>query len=182
MDSIWTQTEQLPPFDKLRSDLKTDVLIIGGGLAGVLCAYKLAQAGVDYALVEADRICRGITRNTTAKITSQHGLIYDKLIRKFGIERTRLYLEANQGALAEYNALCKDIPCDFEEKDSFVYSLDDRKKLDRELEALDKLGFRAEFAADIPLPFPTAGAIKFPCQAQFHPLKFLAAISKDLRI
>ncbi len=182
MDSIWTQTEQLPPFDKLRSDLKTDVLIIGGGLAGVLCAYKLARAGVDYALVEADRICRGITRNTTAKITSQHGLIYDKLIRKFGIERTRLYLEANQGALAEYNALCKDIPCDFEEKDSFVYSLDDRKKLDRELEALDKLGFRAEFAADIPLPFPTAGAIKFPCQAQFHPLKFLAAISKDLRI
>lgn len=182
MDSIWTQTEQLPPFDKLRSDLKTDVLIIGGGLAGVLCAYKLAQAGVDYALVEADRICRGITRNTTAKITSQHGLIYDKLIRKFGIERTRLYLEANQGALAEYNALCKDIPCDFEEKDSFVYSLDDRKKLDRELEALDKLGFRAEFAADIPLPFPTAGAIKFPCQAQFHPLKFLSAISKNLRI
>ena len=182
MDSIWTQTAQLPPFDKLRSDLKTDVLIIGGGLAGVLCAYKLAQAGVDYALVEADRICRGITRNTTAKITSQHGLIYDKLIRKFGIERTRLYLEANQGALAEYNALCKDIPCDFEEKDSFVYSLDDRKKLDRELEALDKLGFRAEFAADIPLPFPTAGAIKFPCQAQFHPLKFLSAISKNLRI
>ena len=92
MDSIWTKTVQLPQFDKLRSDLKTDVLIIGGGLAGVLCAWKLAQAGVDCALVEADRIGCGITKNTTAKITAQHGLIYDKLIREFGVERARLYL------------------------------------------------------------------------------------------
>ena len=141
MDSIWTKTAQLPQFDKLRSDLKTDVLIIGGGLAGVLCAYKLSQAGVDCALVEADRVGGGITKNTTAKLTSQHGLIYDKLIREFGVERARLYLEANQRALEEYRALCRNINCDFEEKDAFVYSMDKRWKLDRELNALDKLGF-----------------------------------------
>ncbi|MCI8303400.1 MAG: FAD-dependent oxidoreductase [Lawsonibacter sp.] len=182
MDSIWTKTAQLPQFDKLRSDLNTDVLIIGGGLAGVLCAYKLAQAGVDYALVEADRIGCGITKNTTAKLTSQHGLIYDKLIREFSVDRARLYLEANQGALEEYRSLCQGMDCDFEETDAFVYSLNDRRKLERELNALDKLGFGAEFATDIPLPFPTAGAVKFPRQAQFHPLKFLAAISRDLRI
>ena len=182
MDSIWTKTAQLPQFEPLRSDLNTDVLIIGGGLAGVLCAYKLAQAGVDYALVEADRICSGITKNTTAKITSQHGLIYDKLIREFGVERARLYLEANQGALEEYRALCRDIDCYFEEKDAFVYSIGKRWKLERELKALDRLGFRAEFVEQIPIPFPTAGAVKFPRQAQFHPLKFLAAIVKNLRI
>ena len=105
MGSIWAKTAQIPRSDKLRSDLKTDVLIIGGGLAGVLCAWKLAQAGVDYALVEADRIGCGITWNTTAKITSQHGLIYDELIRRLGTDRARLYLEANQGALEEYRAL-----------------------------------------------------------------------------
>ena len=182
MDSIWTKTAQLPQFDRLRSDLKTDVLIIGGGLAGVLCAYKLAQAGVDCALVEADHICSGITKNTTAKITSQHGLIYDKLIREFGVERARLYLEANQEALDDYRTLCKNIDCGFEEKDAFLYSLDDRKKLNRELKALDKLGFGAEFVGQIPLPFPTAGAVKFPRQAQFHPLKFVTAIAKGLRI
>ncbi len=181
MDSIWTKTAQLPQFAPLRSDLKTDVLIIGGGLAGVLCAYKLTQAGVDCALVEADRIGGGITKNTTAKVTSQHGLIYDKLIREFGADRARLYLEANQKALEEYRTLCKSIDCDFEEKDAFVYSLDDRKKLDRELNALDKLGFGAELVEQVPLPFPTAGAVKFPRQAQFHPLKFIAA-AKDLRI
>ncbi len=182
MDSIWTKTTQLPQFEPLRSDLNTDILIIGGGMAGLLCAYKLAQTGVDYTLVEAGRICGGITKNTTAKITSQHGLIYDKLIREFGVERARLYLEANQEALEEYRTLCKSIDCEFLDKDAFVYSLDSRKKLDQELKALDKLGFGAEFVTDIPLPFPTAGAVKFPRQAQFHPLNFLAAITKGLRL
>ena len=182
MDSIWTKTTQLPQFEPLRSDLNTDILIIGGGMAGLLCAYKLAQTGVDYTLVEAGRICGGITKNTTAKITSQHGLIYDKLIREFGVERARLYLEANQKALEEYRTLCKSIDCEFQDKDAFVYSLDGRKKLDRELKALDKLGFGAEFVTDIPLPFPTAGAVKFPRQAQFHPLNFIAAITKGLRL
>ena len=139
MDSIWTETAQLPKFDPLRSDLKTDVLIIGGGLAGLLCAHKLAQSGVDYALVEADRVCGGISKNTTAKITFQHGLIYDKLLREFGAEKARLYLEANRAALEEYRNLCRNIDCDFEEQDAFVYSCRDCRKLDRELETLARL-------------------------------------------
>ena len=182
MDSIWTQTVQTPTFAPLRSDLKTDVLIIGGGMAGLLCAYQLARAGVDYTLVEADRICGGITKNTTAKLTFQHGLLYDKLIREFGVERARLYLEANRTALEEYRTLCRGIDCDFEEKDAFVYSIDKRQKLDRELNALERLGCPAEFTAETPLPFPVAGAVKLARQAQFHPLKFAAAIAGKLHI
>ena len=182
MDSIWTQTAQLPEFAPLRGDLKTDVLIIGGGMAGLLCAHQLARAGVDHALLEADRIGGGITKNTTAKLTAQHGLLYDKLLREFGPERAGLYLRANQSALEEYRTLCRDIDCDFAEKDAFVYSVDDRRKLERELTALQQLGFSAELVERIPLPFPVAGAIRFPRQAQFHPLKFIAAIARDLRI
>ena len=182
MDSVWTKTAALPRFEPLQGNLKTDVLIIGGGIAGLLCAFQLSQAGVDYILVEADRICSGITKNTTAKITSQHGLIYDRLIRTFGAEKARLYLEANQEALEQYRILCQKIDCGFEEKDSIVYSLNSRQKIEGELAALDKIGFHAEFKSDLPLPFPTAGAVCFPGQAQFHPLKFAAAIAGNLRI
>ena len=158
------------------------MLIIGGGLAGILCAWHLAQAGVDVALAEADTICSGITKNTTAKITAQHGLIYDALMRKMGMEKAQLYLEANLHALQKYRALCRDVDCDFEEQDAFVYALHDRQKIDRELEALHKLGFDAALERDLPLPFPVAGAVKFPHQAQFHPLKFAFGMAKDLRI
>jgi len=182
MDSIWTQTEQLPQFEPLRSDLKTGVLIVGGGIAGLLCAWRLAQAGAEYVLVEADRIGGGITKNTTAKITSQHGLIYDKLIREFGVERARLYLEANQTALETYRKLGRSIDCDYEEKDSFVYSTGSLRKIERELEALTRIGFPAELVMETPLPFPIAGAVRFARQAQFHPLKFIAGIAGGLRI
>ena len=182
MDSIWTRTAEPPSFAPLDGDLKTDVLVIGGGLAGLLCAYWLDRAGVDCALVEAGRLCGGATGNTTAKLTFQHGLIYGKLLREFGPEKARLYLEANRGALEKYRELCRDIDCDFEERDAYVYALRDRRKLDRELEALSRLGFPAEYVETPALPMPTAGAVRFSKQAQFHPLKFAAAIAKGLRI
>ena len=117
-------------FCHLEQDAKTDVLIIGGGIAGVLCAYLLHQAGVLYLLLEAETIGGGITKNTTAKITSQHGLIYDKLIRKFGAGQAKQYLDANEAALQKYRELCRGMDCDFEEKTAYVYSLNDRRKIE----------------------------------------------------
>lgn len=181
-NSIWLETSHAPEFEALKTDAKTDVLIIGGGIAGILCAYMLKQAGVGYMLVEADRICQGITRNTTAKITAQHGLIYDKLIREFGVEAARMYLEANLKAVEKYRELCREIDCDFEKKDSFVYARDTLKNIEKEIKALEKIGFAAEFSGDLPLPISTVGAVKFRDQAQFHPLKFLYAIAENLNI
>ena len=182
MKSLWTENVELPGFESLKEDIKTDVLIIGGGMAGVLCAYMLAQAGVDYALVEAETICGGITANTTAKLTAQHGLIYGDLLRKFGTEQAQAYLGANQAALDKYRALCGGIDCDFEEKDAYVYTLSKPDKIETEAAALQKLGVNAEVATSLPLPLTIASAVKFPRQAQFHPLKFAAAIAKGLRI
>ena len=180
MDSIWTQTARLPSFEPLQGDLKTGVLVIGGGMAGLLCAYRLTEAGADCVLVEADRLCGGVTAGTTAKITSQHGLIYHKLIREFGPEKARRYLEANQAALEEYRRLCREIDCDFQERDSVVYTLRDHRKIQRELDALARLGFTEFYPART--PFPSEGAIGFRRQAQFHPLKFAAALAGKLRI
>ena len=182
MYSIWSKTAQRPHFKALDRDVATDVLIVGGGLAGILCAFRLEQAGVDYVLVEADKIGNGITGNTTAKITLQHGRIYDDLIRTFGVETARLYLEANRRALEQYRQLCRTIDCDFQECDSFVYSLDNREKIKREVAALHKLGFPARLVTELPLPFSVAGAVQVGRQAQFHPLKFLFSVAKPLRI
>ena len=178
MQSIWRETAQLPRFEPLKQDRKTDVLIIGGGIAGLLSAYMLNRAGVDCVLVESDRICGGITKDTTAKITVQHGLIYDKLIREFGLETARLYLQANGAALDQYQSLCQTIECDFQQRNSVVYTLDDRRSIEKELTALQKIGYPAKMISELPLPFLTAGAVCFEEQAQFHPLKFLAAIAQ----
>ena len=182
MISIWSDSINFKQFEQLKNDIHTDVLIIGGGITGILCAYLLDQENVDYILVEADRICNGITANTTAKITSQHGLIYHKLIQRFGLEKARMYLDANELALQEYQNLCKSIDCAFETKDSFVYSLNSPDKIAKELHALHQLGFDAEYTDHLPLPFSVAGAVKFKNQAQFNPLQFLAEIAKNLHI
>ncbi|MEF9984697.1 MAG: FAD-dependent oxidoreductase [Oscillospiraceae bacterium] len=182
MISAWSANSDMPHFKALNTNIKTDVLIIGGGMAGILCAYMLKEAGIGYVLVEAKTIGGGITKNTTAKITSQHGLIYDKLIKEFGIEKALMYLIANEKAVEKYKQICGNIDCDFEEKDAFVYSLDDRRKIENELKALGKLKFNAKFIEKTPLPFSIAGAIEFKNQAQFNPLKFISAIAKDLNI
>lgn len=182
MKSLWEKLSKKPIFNQLKGDTKTDVLIIGGGITGVLCAYMLENAGTSYILVEASEIGSGTTKNTTAKITSQHGLIYNKLEREFDIEYAKKYLQINENALDKFRELCKNIDCDFEEKDSFVYSLNNRKKIEDELTTLEKIEFKAEFSDKLPLPFSVDGAVKFPKQAQFNPLKFIYEISKNLNI
>lgn len=182
LNSIWTDNCPMPGFPSLETDTKTDVLIIGGGMAGLLTAYKLHSAGISCLLIEADSICAGVTRNTTAKITSQHGLVYDALLRQFGADTAQLYWQANEDALAQYRMLSQKTDCDFEEKDSYVYTIHHPDKLEKEMAALQKLHIPGELTQAVSLPFSTAGAIRFRHQAQFHPLKFVAEICRELDI
>ena len=180
--SVWSIESDLPKFKTQECDLKTDVLIIGGGIAGILTAYFLEQSGVNYVLVEKEKICSGVTKNTTAKITYQHGLIYDKILKSYGKEIAYKYLKANFNAFDKYKGLCKNIDCDYEIKDNYVYSINDRQKIESEISALSKIGYRAEFCQSVEIPVNTVGAVKFPNQAQFNPLEFLSEICKGLNI
>ncbi len=182
MKSLWQGTVQLPKFPKLQGDAKTDVLIIGGGITGILCAYMLKNLRVDYMLVEAEEICGGVTGNTTAKITSQHGAVFSKLIKEFGVEKAEMYLRANEEAIKEYESLCKNIDCDFMKESAYLYSCESIVPLEAEWNALEKIGYKADFERNLKLPFSTIGGIKFSNQAQFNPLKFISAIVKDLNI
>lgn len=183
MESIWAQDCEIPEREQLRGDKKTQVAVIGAGMAGILTAYALQQAGCQTVVVEADRIAGGQTRNTTAKITSQHGLIYHRLVKGMGKEKARQYAMANEAALREYRRIieAEGIDCDFEECSAYVYGMD-RGVLEAEAEAAIGLGLPAGFVQETPLPVPAAGAVCFARQAQFHPLKFLRALSEKLCI
>ena len=180
--SVWSEFPKSVQFPALSENKSTDVLIIGGGIAGILCAYKLKNAGVNCMLAEAGEICGGITKNTTAKITLGHGLIYDKMIRRFGEDKAWLYAKAQQSAIGEYARLCGNNDCDYEIRDNYVYSLHDHQKIKNEIAALHQIGVKAEYAAADELPIKSAGAVRVKEQAQFHPLKFLYAIARDLPI
>ena len=89
MKSVWSESCEFKKREVLGKDINTDILIIGAGIAGILTAYMLKQNGREVVLIDAAKIASGNTKNTTAKITSQHDLIYDKLINEFGEEKAR---------------------------------------------------------------------------------------------
>lgn len=186
MNSVWTASCELPKREPLFLDGTADVVVIGAGMAGVLTAYLLQQRGADVIVIEAAEVASGMTQNTTAKITSQHRLIYSRLIAQFGEELAGQYASANQCAINQYRELVhqKKIDCHFEEKPAYVYSLDGTDELQQEVKAANRLGIPAEFVQTTTLPFAArvCGAVKFPQQAQFHPLEFIKTLAQDLRI
>ena len=183
MDSIWAQTCQIEERSPLRGNLETEVAVIGAGMAGVLIASALQESGKRVIVLEADRIAGGQTRNTTAKVTSQHGMIYRKLTETRGAEMARQYAMANEAALSEIRRVIakRRIDCDLETQDAYVYG-DEADKLRAEAECAASLGLPASFTEKTKLPFFAACAVRFEDQAQFHPLKFLKAMAEPLTI
>lgn len=182
MKSVWKENSNPPKFKELNHDISTDVLIIGGGMAGVLTAYFMNQKGIKCILVEKDRICSETTGNTTAKITFQHGLIYHKILKSYGIEKAQMYLNAGIAAFNKFAELCNKCNCNYEIKDNYVYSTTNRRKIEKEISALEKIGFKAELCENLSIPINTVGAVKFPKQAQFNPLKFISTVANGLEI
>ncbi len=182
MPSVWKVTVELPRFAPLKKDISTDVLIVGGGMAGLLCAKVLKEQGADCVVVEADTVAGGVTGNTTAKITLQHGLLYHKLLAKKGREGAIAWLKLQQQALERLSDMAQAADCDYMREDNFVYTLEDRQILKKELAALNNLGIPARYTETLPLPMPTAGGVCVPGQARFHPLKFLSAVVPELPV
>lgn len=175
MTSLWAERTPRPDgiAKTLDGDVSVDVLVIGGGMAGMLCAYLLGRAGCSCAVAEQGRVGSGVTQNTTAKVTAQHNLVYDRLMREHGVENARLYYEANQAAVAGLRQLSDAFPCDFEEKTAYVYAEDSTEGLERELAAYEQLGIPHHVLPSAPVPIANKGALGMERQAQFNPLKLL---------
>lgn len=189
MESIWKHNLEISERQTLEHETKVGTLIIGAGMAGILTAYLLKQRGINAVIVEAKTIASGQTGNTTAKITSQHDLFYDKLIQKAGKNRAKAYAMANEEAIRIFEQIVRKekIDCDFEKKPSYLYTVDEKRimELQKEAKAAKSLGIEAAFVKGdkiTELPFEVMGAVCFENQAQFHPLRFIKYLAEKLTI
>jgi len=174
----------LSAFPRLSERLIADAAVIGGGMAGILTAFALREAGLRVVLLEEDRLAGGATARTTARISAQHGLFCERLLHDFGEHLARQYLSAQKHAVRQYRDLIasRGIDCALREHVSRVYTAPDGPDLSRELACALLLGADAELQAVDGLPFPVREALCFPHQASFEPIPFLAALLPGIEV
>jgi glycine/D-amino acid oxidase-like deaminating enzyme/nitrite reductase/ring-hydroxylating ferredoxin subunit len=184
-ESVWLQTGPAQPeFAQLDADVRADFAVIGGGIVGITTALLLREAGASVVLLEADRLARGVTGHTTAKVSSQHGMIYGHLHARFGADGARTYAHVNERAL-EWIAdrVARDaIDCDFRRRPSYAYvtSPAQRSRAEDEAQAAAEAGLAARLTVTTPLPYPVEAAVQVDDQAEFHVRKYLLALVNTL--
>lgn len=182
--SFWLDSTPKTNYPPLVDDISVDVAIVGGGMAGISSAYLLVQEGLRVAVIEADHILQGTTAYTTAKLSSLHGLIYDKIIKQMGEEQARLYAEANETAINFVAKIVEQekIDCDFSWQSAYLYTQEKKyiEKIERELKAAKQSGIDAHYVTRLDLPLSIKGALRFDNQAQFHPRKYLLALADKI--
>jgi glycine/D-amino acid oxidase-like deaminating enzyme/nitrite reductase/ring-hydroxylating ferredoxin subunit len=182
--SVWMETE-LPQFSPLDRDLRVNVCIVGAGIAGMTCAYLLARTGRSIVVIDDGPIAGGETGRTTAHLTAALDDRYYEIEKLHGKDGARIAADSHSAAIdrVESIASLEEIDCDFERLDGYLFLGGDSKKdeLERELDASRRAGLDTEMVDRIPgVPFDSGPAVKFPRQAQFHPLKYLNGLTRAI--
>ncbi|MEV0647390.1 FAD-dependent oxidoreductase [Phytomonospora sp. NPDC050363] len=182
--SYWLQSAPGSPYPALEGPEAVDVAVIGGGIAGLSTAWELIKAGRRVAVLDAGRVAAGVTGNTTAKVTAQHGSIFAHLTDSAGREAARLYGRSQLDAMAHLAAIVAElgVDCELEQKTAYSYSTreDQVGDLQAEAAAARDAGLPAAFVTETGLPFDVAGAVRVTGQAQFHPRRFLIALAEGI--
>jgi glycine/D-amino acid oxidase-like deaminating enzyme len=176
-ESLWNATVRRTEFSSHRGDLDVDVAVIGAGIAGLTTAYMLKQKGKKVAVFEKYQIGDSVTGYTTAKVSSQHGLIYHELIEKHGKGHAQVYADANQGAIDTIEAIIatENISCEWRRADSYVYTdkSSELRAIKDEVLAAQSLGLPASYTESLPLNIAAKAAVRFTHQASFNVLDYL---------
>ena len=179
-ESLWIATTPATDHPPLAGDLDADVAVVGGGIVGIVAAVLLRRAGRSVVVLERDRIGLGVTGNTTAKLTSQHGLVYADLAKRAGERIARLYGRANEAAIAW--VADQDVDAELRRAPAYVWAADEQEltRVRAEAAAASRLGLPATFETDVPLPVESVGAVRFHDQALIHPRKLLLGLAREL--
>ncbi len=181
-ESVWITTSEPSQFGALEEAVDVDVAVIGAGIAGLSAALLLSNAGMRVAVLEAGPVCCATTGHTTAKVSAQHGLIYDTLTSSFGQDAARAYAEANVAAIDLVETLVREhaIECEWERRAAYAYTEQDSyvSQIEQEVTAAQEAGLPASYTEQTDLPWPVKAAVRFDDQAQFHPRRYCLALAR----
>ena len=179
--SCWVATAPRTNYPELKGSLHAETAVVGAGIVGLTAALRLCQAGRSVIVVEGLRVGGQVTGRSTAKITTQHALIYDHLVRTKGLGTAQSYAHANSKGMRQIISWIDElgIECALEMRDAYAYTTSParRDEIEAEAQAARKLGLTAEVLDRAPLPFDTAAALRFPDQAQFNPAQYLVGLA-----
>ena len=178
--SIWLKNIKEKSFPKLNENIKTDVLIIGGGITGLSTAYFLKDSNKKITLVEQNKIGHGITSKTTGKLTYLQGTVYQKLENIYGIDIAKKYLNSQKYAidLVKEIIIQNNIKCDYQSNSSYVFTNSSKSKINNEIKALDKMNQPYKIRRELPIAFPCKYAVRTENSAVFHPIKYLMQLKE----
>ncbi|HEX6316761.1 MAG TPA: FAD-binding oxidoreductase, partial [Gemmatimonadaceae bacterium] len=183
--SFWMDTAAVPSYEPLQGDLDTEVCIVGAGIAGITTAYLLARNGRRVVVLDDGPVAGGETGRTTAHLVCALDDYFDKIETMHGREGARIAAESHMAAVSRIERIVRDeeIDCEFERLDGYWFAEDDRgQDLNAEAPAARRAGVPGVEKVDrIPgLTITTTIALRFPNQAQFHPLKYMAGLTKAI--
>lgn len=183
MEQNFWSSKKASKYPTLERDLECDVAIIGGGLAGIMCAESLNGCGMKICIFEANTICSGESANSSAMITYAHDLIYHTLTKKHGISVAKKYYELNKQAQKHVQDLGASIDCDYRHCDFTIFATtkNGAKQLEQEREIYKKLNLSFTPTKDCELPFPVTSTMTIPAQGCLNPYRFVTKMCENLK-
>ena len=184
VNSIWQNEKRKNHYPALEGDISCDAAVIGGGLCGILCAYKLSSAGLDTVLIEKNSIASGQSAYSTAKVTLAMGKLLSDIASSHGEKAAVIFAKSIDKAVSDYEKLISEenICCSFEKLPCTLYSVNDTDTLAKIRDLTEKAGIRHEYGTSTQLPFKTAGTLKYENSAQYDPVAIISALAERLTV